>query len=192
MKPKTTMIAAALALAAQSSFAADTYPIDPMHTFPAFEFSHMGISVWRGRFDKTSGTITLDRAAKTGTVDVLVDTASISFGLDIMDAKAKSEDFFNVAKYPTATYKGKIVFSGDKPSAVDGNVTLMGVTKPLKLTVLSFNCIPHPMNKKQELCGADVEGEMNWGEYGMKWSQYGQGDAGKTKLRIQVEGVKQN
>lgn len=64
------------------------------------------------------------------------------------------------------------------------------VTK-LNLTILSFNCIPHPMNKKDELCGADVEGEMNWGEYGMKWSQYGQGEAGKTKLRIQVEGVKE-
>lgn len=192
MNIKRIAIAAALALTAQASFAVETYPIEPMHTFPAFEFSHMGISVWRGRFDKTSGTITLDRAAKTGSVDVTVQTASISFGLDIMDAKAKSEDFFNVAKYPTATYKGKIQFNGDKPSAIDGTVTLLGVSKPLKLTILSFNCIPHPMNKQQQLCGADAEGEMNWGEYGMKWSQYGQGDAGKTKLRIQVEGIKQD
>lgn len=191
MTLKKIALAALLAVTTQQTLAADRYPIEPTHTFPSFEFSHMGISVWRGRFNKTSGMITLDRAAKTGTVDIAVDTASIDFGLDIMEEKARSEDFFNVAKYPTATYKGSVAFNGDKPAVVDGKVTLLGVTKPLQLTILSFNCIPHPMNKKDEVCGADVEGEMNWGEYGMKWSQYGQGDAGKTKLRIQVEGVKQ-
>lgn len=182
---------ALLAATVQQTLAADRYPIEPMHTFPSFEFSHMGISVWRGRFNKTSGMITLDRPTKTGTVNVVVDTASIDFGLDIMDEKARSEDFFNVAKYPTATYKGSILFNGEKPAAIDGQITMLGVTKPLKLTILSFNCVPHPMNKKDELCGADVTGIMNWGEYGMKWSQYGQGEAGKTKLRIQVEGIKE-
>lgn len=191
MTLKKIALAALLAATAQQTLAADIYPIEPMHTFPSFEFSHMGISVWRGRFDKTGGLITLDRTAKTGTVDVTVETASISFGLDIMDAKAKSEDFFNVAKYPKATYKGTIAFSGDKPSTINGKVTLLGVTKPLELKILSFNCIPHPMNKTDELCGADVTGVMNWGEYGMKWSRYGQGEAGKTTLHIQVEGIKE-
>lgn len=182
--------ALAVATAAGSAMAADTYKIDPTHTFPSVEFSHMNISVWRGKFDKTSGTIVLDRAAKTGTVDIAVDPASINFGLAAMDEKARSEDFFNVAKYPTATYKGKVVFAGDKPKAVEGDVTLLGVTKPLKLDILSFNCIPHPM-LKVEVCGADVEAELNWSEYGMKWSHYGEGEAGRTKLRIQVEGIKQ-
>ena len=186
-----SMMAAALVLVTQQIQAADRYAIDPMHTFPAFEFSHMGISVWRGRFDKTEGFVVLDRKARVGMVDITVQTASISFGLDLMDAKAKSEDFFDVAKHPTATYKGSVIFNGDMPSAIDGTVTLMGVSKPLRLTINSFKCIPHPMNKK-ELCGADVSGEMNWGEYGMKWSQYGQGEMGRTQLHIQVEGLKQD
>src|ERR1043166_2596544 len=131
----------ALLIAAASSSAAaapETYPLDPNHTYPSFEFPHMGISVWRGKFDRSSGTVVIDRAAKTGTVDVQIDTTSIDFGLKAMDDKAKSEDFFNVAKYPTATYKGKLVFDGDTLKAVDGTFTLMGVGKPLKLTVNQF------------------------------------------------------
>jgi polyisoprenoid-binding protein YceI len=182
--------AALLALVSVPALAApETYQIDPMHTFPSFEFSHMGISVWRGRFNKTSGTVTIDRAAKTGTVELAVDPASIDFGLDIMDDKARGEDFFNVAKYPAAGYEGKLVFEGETLKAVDGQVTLMGQTRPLRLVVNSFKCIPHPMTKK-ELCGADVEGEMSWGAWGMKASQWGQGEAGRTKLKIQVEGNK--
>jgi polyisoprenoid-binding protein YceI len=169
--------------------AADRYTIDPNHTYPSIEFSHMGISVWRGKFDKSSGNITLDREAKTGTVLIAIDPASIDFGLGAMNKKARSEDFFNVAKYPTATYKGTLRFDGDKPTSVDGQITIMGVTRPLQLRVHLFNCIPHPMLKK-EVCGADAEGELNWSEYGMKMSQYGQGDMGKVQLRIQVEALK--
>ncbi|HZP11201.1 MAG TPA: YceI family protein [Nevskiaceae bacterium] len=179
------------AVSASATAAPETYPLDPNHTFPSFEFPHMGISVWRGKFDRSSGTVVIDRAAKTGTVDVQIDPASIDFGLAIMNDKAKSEDFFNVAKYPSASYKGKLVFDGDTLKAVDGTLTLMGVQKPVRLAVNQFNCIPHPLTKKQ-LCGADAEGEVIWGEFGMKASQWGQGDAGRTKLRIQVEGVKQD
>src|SRR5262249_14953309 len=139
--------------------------------------------------NKTSGKIVLDRAGKTGTVDVTIDVASINFGLAAMDDKARSDDFFDVAKYPTATYKGTIKFEGDKPAGVEGTITLMGVKKPVNLKVNLFNCMPHPMLKR-EFCGADAEGEVNWGEYGMKMSQYGKGDAGKVRLRIQVEALK--
>ena len=187
---KRFLVAALIAGIAGPSFAAsETWVIDPMHTYPNFEFSHMGVSIWRGKFDKTSGTITIDRAAKTGSVDITVDPASINFGLQAMDDKARSEDFFNVATYPTATYNGKIKFVGDVPATIDGEITLLGVTKPLTLTINSSRCIPHPMTKK-ELCGADAQGEVNWSEFGMKWSKYGEGDAGKTLLRIQVEASK--
>jgi polyisoprenoid-binding protein YceI len=170
---------------------AEKYTVDPTHTYPSIEFSHMGISVWRGKFNKTSGSITVDRAAKTGTADIVIDTASIDFGLDAMNEKARSDDFFDVAKYPTATYKGTLKFVGDKPKSVDGHITIMGVTRPVTLAINLFNCIPHPMLKK-ELCGADAEGEVNWSEYGMKMSKWGQGDAGKVRLRIQVEALKQD
>ena len=184
------LLAAFIAGAALSAVAApDNYTIDPTHTYPSLEFSHMGISVWRGKFNKTSGKVVLDRAGQTGTVDVTVDVSSINFGLAAMDEKARSDDFFDTEKFPTATYKGKINFAGDKPKTVDGQITIRGVTRPATLNVNLFNCMPHPMLKK-EVCGADAEGELNWSEYGMKLSQYGQGDAGKVRLRIQVEAIK--
>lgn len=189
MKLKLILTAALAGTALSAIAAPESFTVDPMHTYPSLEFSHMGMSVWRGKFNKSSGKIVLDRAAKTGTVDVTIDVGSINFGLAAMDEKARSDDFFNVEKYPTATYKGTIKFVGDKPQSVEGTITLMGVTKPVNLGINIFNCMPHPMLKR-EFCGADAEAEMNWGEYGMKMSQYGKGDAGKVKLRIQVEALK--
>jgi polyisoprenoid-binding protein YceI len=184
------VVAAAIAgVAVPAVAASDNYTIDPAHTYPSIEFSHMGLSVWRGKFNKTSGKIMLDRAAKSGTVEVSIDVSSINFGLAAMDEKARSDDFFDTDKFPTATYKGKINFAGDKPKTVEGQITIRGVTRPVALSIKLFNCMPHPMLKK-EVCGADAEGELNWSEYGMKLSQYGQGDAGKVHLRIQVEAFK--
>ena len=128
------LIIALVAAASGSAFAADTYVIEPNHTYPSFEADHMGISLWRGKFTKTSGTIVLDRAAKTGSVDITVDTSSLDFGHEKLDAHVKSPDMLDVAKYPTATFKGKsIKFNGDTPVAVEGEFTLHGVTKPLTL-----------------------------------------------------------
>ena len=172
-----------------ASAAGQTYVIDPTHTFPNFEFSHFGISMWRGKFDATSGTIVIDRVAKTGSVDIRVDPASINFGLDAMDEKARSEDFFNVAKYPAATYKGTLKFDGDVPASIDGEITLLGVTRPLRLTINSSKCIEHPFYKK-EVCGADAQGELNWSQFGMKMSSFGEGEAGTVVLHIQVEGMR--
>jgi polyisoprenoid-binding protein YceI len=191
MQPfKSCLFAAVIAGTGLPAFAApENYTIDPMHTYPSLEFSHMGMSVWRGKFNKSAGKVVVDRAARTGTVDVTIDVSSINFGLAAMDEKARSDDFFDTDKFPTAAYKGKIRFSADKPSAVDGQITIRGITRPAMLTINLFNCMPHPMLKR-EVCGADAEGELNWSEYGMKMSQYGQGDAGKVRLRIQVEALK--
>ena len=184
------LLAAAIAGIALPALAApENYTVDPTHTYPNIEFSHMGLSVWRGKFNKTSGKIVLDRAAKSGTVEITIDASSINFGLAAMDEKARSDDFFDTAKFPTASYKGTIRFAGDKPRTVDGQITIRGITHPATLSINMFNCMPHPMLKK-EVCGADAEGELNWSEYGMKMSQYGQGDAGKVRLRIQVEALK--
>ena len=190
-KKKLMVIVLSVGVAGPALAAADKYAIDPSHTYPSIEFPHMGISIWRGKFDRTSGRIVIDRAAKTGTVDVAIDMTSVNFGLGAMNEKARSEDFFNVAKFPQATYQGTLKFVGDKPKTVDGQVTIMGVTRPVALSINLFNCIPHPMLKK-ELCGADAEGELNWSEFGMKMSKYGEGDAGKVRLRIQVEALKQD
>jgi polyisoprenoid-binding protein YceI len=188
---KLTIAALVAGAAGTALGAAEKYAVDPNHTYPSIEFSHMGISIWRGKFDRTKGNITIDRAAKTGTADIVIDTASIDFGLDTMNEKARSDDFFDVARFPTASYRGTLQFVGDKPRAVDGLVTIMGVTRPVRLIINSFNCISHPVIKR-EVCGADAEGDLNWSEFGMKMSKYGEGEAGKVHLRIQVEALKQD
>jgi polyisoprenoid-binding protein YceI len=174
--------ASATALAATES-----YTIDPEHTYPSLEFSHMGLSVWRGRFNKTSGKVMLDRAAKTGTADIRVDTSSIDFGHPKMKEFAITPDWLNVEKFPAMTYKGLLRFKGDAPESVDGQLTLLGVTKPLKLRINSFKCMPHPM-LKVEVCGADAEGDLNRADFGM--SLYSEGEAGRIHLRIQVEAIR--
>ena len=110
--------------------APDHYSIDPTHTFPSIEFSHMGISVWRGKFNKTSGKVILDRVAKSGAVEVEIDAASIHFGLAAMGEKARSEDFFHTEKFPIATCTGTLKCFGEKPGIVDGQITIMGVNTP--------------------------------------------------------------
>jgi polyisoprenoid-binding protein YceI len=164
-----------------------TYTVDPEHTYPSLEMSHMGISVWRGKFTKSSGKVTMDREAKTGTVEIRVDTDSIDFGHRGMKTFASSEDWLNVDKYPDMTYKGTLRFTGDKPSSVEGQLTLRGVTKPLTLRINSFNCIPHPIFRK-EVCGADAEADLDRADYGM--TLYSDNGAGRIHLRIQVEALK--
>jgi polyisoprenoid-binding protein YceI len=187
--PTSTWILAAAIVGASVSVpaAAGNYTIDPDHTYPSLEMSHFGISIWRGKFNKTIGKIKLDRAARGGTVEVQVDTASIDWGHDKMNEHAVGADWLNVAKFPTMTYKGALKFKGDKPISVDGQLTLLGVTKPVTLKINSFKCMPHPLSKK-EVCGADAQGELNRADFGM--TKYAEGQAGMVQLRIQVEALK--
>ena len=188
MSARQWTLAAIIASASlPASAAADRYTIDPEHTYPSLEFSHMGISVWRGKFDKTTGKVTLDRAAKTGMVEVQVDVSSIDFGHEKMKEFALKPEWLNPGKFPAMTYQGALKFKGDTPASVDGQLTLLGVTRPLKLTINSFKCIEHPMFKK-EVCGADAEGDMNRADFGM--ALYSEGEAGKIHLRIQVEALR--
>ena len=176
-------------LATVTSFAfADTYTIDPGHTYPSFEADHMGVSVWRGKFTKTSGTVMLDQAAKTGSLDIAIDAASIDFGHAKMNEHARGADMFNVEKYPTITYKAKsFKFDGDKPVAVNGELTMLGVTKPVPLTINKFKCIMHPMLKK-EVCGGDASAEFKRTDFGLSYAT--PRFAPEVKLQIQVEAIK--
>jgi polyisoprenoid-binding protein YceI len=190
---KLTVFASIVGLAGAAGIASAepaTYNIDPGHTYPSFEADHNGgLSVWRGKLRSTKGTIHLDRAAHTGDVDVTMDTASIDFGNDKMSAHAKTADMFDVEKYPTATYQGKISkFNGDAPAEVDGNLTLHGVTKPVKLTINSFLCKPNMMTKK-EVCGADASGTFNRADFGISFGQQ-MGFKMDVKIAIQIEAGK--
>jgi polyisoprenoid-binding protein YceI len=179
---------AALAAAAAPALAAESYSVDARHTFPGFEVNHLGFSTQRGRFNKTSGKIILDRQAKSGSVDIVIDAASVDTGLDKLEEHLRGEEFFNVEKFPTLSFKSKSVkFSGDKPSAVEGDFTMLGVTKPVTLTISAFNCGVHPINKK-EVCGADAVAVIRRSEFGM--TKYVPGVSDEVKLVIQVEAFK--
>ncbi|HLW73973.1 MAG TPA: YceI family protein [Gammaproteobacteria bacterium] len=165
------------------------YDIDPDHTHPSFEADHFGgLSVWRGLFKHTTGTIVLDKAAGTGTVDITVDMKSATVGQDKVDEIMAGPQLFDAAKYPTAHYQGTLGgFVDGAPTTVTGTLTLHGVTKPVDLKILSFKCMPHPLYKR-EVCGADALGTLNRDDFGID-SGKTYGFSMKTTLRIQVEAI---
>ncbi|MBN1239955.1 MAG: polyisoprenoid-binding protein [Gammaproteobacteria bacterium] len=187
---KAILLAGALSLTAVSALAAPvTYKMDPGHTYPSFEADHMGgVSKWRGKINSTSGSVTLDKEAQTGSVEVTMDMTSIDFGHDGLNEHAKSEDMFNVAEHPTATYNGELVeWQDGAPTAVDGMLTLHGVSQPVRLTLNSFKCQPHPQ-RGREVCGADAEAEIDRSDFGVDFGQAFGFDMG-VNLRIQVEAL---
>ena len=182
------LLVAFVSFIAANTALAQTYQIEPGHTYPSFEADHLGISFWRGKFLKTAGKVVLDRAAKTGSVEITIDASSIDFGHTKMNEHARGKDMFNVEKFPTVTYKSTALkFDGDKLVAVEGDMTLLGVTKPMKLTVNHFKCIMHPMLKR-EVCGADAHASFDRSDFGLNYGipRF----APEVKLAIQVEAVK--
>ena len=183
------LFAALSALAIGSAVAGPVvYELDPMHTYPSFEADHMGMSMWRGKFKKTSGKVLLDKEAGQGTLEVTVDIASIDFGLDLMNKTARGAEFFDAKKYPKATFKGQLEgFTNGAPSRAAGDLTFHGVTRPVVLTLNSFKCMSHPMLKR-DWCGADALASINREEFGMpSGKEYG--FKMEVTLRIQVEAV---
>ena len=165
------------------------YEIDPAHTYPSFEADHMGgLSTWRGKFNRTAGKVTLDKAAGNGSIEVSVDIDSIDFGNDEMNAQAKKIDLFDATEFPNATYVAKLEgFKDGVPSRAVGDLTLRGVTRPLVLAIKSFKCLPHPMLKR-EVCGADAQASFQRDEFGITAGKdYGFGM--QVTLRIQIEAV---
>jgi len=169
-------------------FAADSYTLDPQHSFPRFEINHFGFSTHHGQFNKTAGRLVLDRATKTGSIDVVVQTASISTGDPKLEEHLRSPDFFNVEKFPTMAFRSKsIEFGGDAPASARGELTLLGVTRPLTLTISQVRCAIHPYTKKED-CGAEVSGSLKRSDFGMKAYLPVVGD--EVTLHIQVEAWK--
>ncbi len=186
---KTSIALALTALTAAAHAAPGTYVVEPTHTFVTFEAKHFGVSTNRGRFDKKEGTITFDKVAKSGKVDITIDTASINTGTAPFDGHLKSKDFFNSAEFPTARFVGdKFTFDGDKVKSVEGQLTLLGKTAPVTLTATGFGCYDHP-RLKREVCGGDFETSFARSAWGMTYGLPGIPDT--VRLVIQVEAVKQ-
>lgn len=194
MNHKNSLIAAAgalMVLMAQGVQAqAASYAIDPSHTYATFEITHFGTSTNRGRFDKKEGTVQLDRAAKTGKVEITIDTTSINTGNAPFDKHLKSAEILKTEAFPTAKFVGdKFSFNGDKVTEVAGTLTLAGKTNPVTLKASNFNCYQSPMLKR-EVCGGDFETTITRSQYGVSYGlDWGFPDA--VKLIIQVEAVKQ-
>lgn len=184
-------LAATLALAAASpAFAApETYVVDGSHTFPRFSYNHLGYSTQLSRFDRTSGSIVYDKAARSGSVDIVIDTTSVDTGFATFNEHIQGEDFFDTAKYPTASFKStKVVFSGDKPASIDGVLTIKGVSKPVTLVVSDFQAAPHPMLKKDAI-GANASVTIKRSEFNAgKFAPYVGDD---VRIDIALEAVKQ-
>jgi polyisoprenoid-binding protein YceI len=187
-KLSAALILAAVA-AAPALAAPETYVVDSSHSFPSFSYNHLGYSIQMSRFDKATGTVTLDKAAKTAAVDIVIDAKSVSTGSATFNEHIQGEDFLDTAKHPTAAFKStKVVFEGDKPVSIDGNLTLKGVTRPVTLKVTSFHAMPHPMAKKDAI-GANATTKVKRTDFNMGKNVPYVGD--EVTIDIALEAIKQ-
>jgi polyisoprenoid-binding protein YceI len=185
---RLTLALLALAAALPAAAEVETFNIDPGHTFPAYEIGHMGYSIQRGRFNKTRGTITLDVAAKAGSVDVSVDTASVSSGHEKLDENLRGPDFFNAARYPQITFKSNdLTFEGDRVTKARGTLSLNGISQPVTLDVTRFKCGLHPVFMRK-MCGAELSATIRRSDFEMKYGIPMVSD--EVLLRINVEALK--
>jgi polyisoprenoid-binding protein YceI len=185
---RRSLILAALVASSAASAAPVAYEVDPEHTFPSFEADHMGMSMWRGRFDRTRGTVTLDRAAGTGTIDIAIETASIDFGHPKLAEYMIGPDQLDAKKFPTMTYKGRLGrFVNGAPTEATGELTMHGIARPVALKIGMFKCIPHPLFKR-EWCGADAVGRLDRSQFGLDYAPQW-GFKPDVVLRIQVEAL---
>lgn len=187
---RLSRLAAAVALAATSLAAVAapvTYEVEPTHTYPRFSYSHFGLSTQLSRFDRTSGKVVLDREARTGSVDIVIDMTSVNTGFADFNGHLQSEDFFDTAKHPRATFKSTgVKFEGDKPVAIDGVLTIKGISRPVTLAVSSFTAMQHPMLKKPAI-GANASTTVKRSEFGAgKYAPY-VGD--EVRIDIAIEAV---
>ncbi len=188
MKRIATLILAA-GFGAPAFSAVDTFIIDSNHTYPKFEYSHFGYSLQQSRFDKTSGKIMLDRAGKTGSADITIDTKSINTGYDVFNGHLKGDGFFDVEKFPAIGYKStSFKFDGDKLVAIEGNLTVKGITKPVTLAVTALSCMPHPMTKKDG-CGANATAKVKRSDFNL--GKYVPNVGDEVTLTIAVEAFRE-
>ena len=182
-------LAVAFAGVATAAMAApETYTLEANHSFARFSYRHLGFSTQESRFDNVTGTVTLDRAAHTGAVDVVIDTKSVSTGSALFNQHIQGPDFLDTAAHPTATFKSTTVrFDGDKPVAVDGQLTLKGVTKRVTLNITAFTAAPHPMNKKDAL-GADATATLKRSDFNM--GKYAPAVTDEVTVSLAIEAFK--
>ena len=184
-----TTLALSAAVTAPAFAAPATYGVEPNHTYPRFSYSHLGFSTQQSRFDKTTGAVVYDKEGKTGSVDITIDTRSVNTGSALFNQHIQAEDFLDTAQYPTVTFKSsKIVFDGDKPVSIEGDLTMKGVTKRVTLTVTRFLAAPHPIQKKDTI-GADAYTIVKRSDFNM--GKYAPAVSDEVRIDIAIEALKQ-
>lgn len=179
------LIAALLLTASVTCAQATEYVIDPGHTYASFEIDHLGFSMQRGQFNRSSGTVEFDPERKTGHIDIRIDAASLDTGLDLRDKVLRGEDWFDTRSFPDILFRSqKLIFDGDKLSAVDGNLVMRGEVRPIRLEILRFKCGLNLANRKRG-CGADAQASLRRSDFGLNNGLPFIGD--EVRLRIQVE-----
>jgi len=183
-----TLVLAAT-VASPASAAPETYVVDPGHTFARFSYDHFGLSTQLSRFEKTGGTVVLDKTAGQASVDIVIDTASVDTGSALLDEHIQGPDFLDTARYPTATFKStKVTFAGDRPVSIDGDLTIKGITRPVTLTVTSYTNVPHPMLKKDAI-GANATTVIKRTEFNA--GKYAPNVGDELTISIALEAIKQ-
>ena len=176
-------------IASAALAAPETYVVDGSHTYPRFSYSHLGFSTQLSRFNTTTGKVVFDKAAKTGSVDIEIDAKSVDTGSTLFNQHIQGEDFLDTAKYPKAIFKStNVMFEGDKPAKIEGNLTIKGVTKPVTLTVTSFQAMPHPMQKKDAI-GANAYTTIKRSEFNA--GKYAPNVGDEVRIDIAIEAIKQ-
>ena len=191
MKKMTQCLSALLlTLTASAALAApETFVLDGSHTYPRFSYSHLGLSTQLSRFNTTTGKVVFDKAAKSGSVDIEIDAKSVDTGSTLFNQHIQGEDFLDTAKYPKAIFKStNVVFEGEKPVKIEGNLTIKGVTKPVTLTVTSFQAMPHPMQKKDAI-GANAYTTIKRSEFNA--GKYAPNVGDEVRIDIAIEAIKQ-
>ena len=183
------MVAVLAGAVAGQAFGQETYRVDPLHTTSTFSVAHLGLSMQRGSFGKTTGMVTIDRAAKKGSIDVAIDASSVTSGSTSRETLLRGEDYFDVAQFPTISFKSTdLKFQGDAVVGAEGALTMRGITKPVSLTVADFKCAIHPSTKKP-VCGAEVMATVKRSDFGMVKNQASTAD--EVKIAVAIEAIQQ-
>ena len=184
-----TTLALSAAIVAPAFAAPVSYGVEANHTFPRFSYTHLGFTTQQSRFDKTTGTVVYDKEGRTGSVNITIETSSVSTGSALFNQHIQGEDFLDTAKYPTVTFKStKVNFDGDKPVSIEGDLTMKGVTKRVTLTVTRFLAAPHPIQKKDTI-GADAYTIVKRTDFNM--GKYAPAVSDEVRIDIAIEALKQ-
>lgn len=191
MLQSLSIAAAFLSIGAAAPAAAADFKLDPDHTMAVFVVNHLGYSNMIGRFNDVSGTFSFDPATpEKAKISMAIDTASVDTDHKRRDDHLRGPDFFNSQEFPEMTFEStKVDVTGERTGKVTGDLTLLGVTKPVTLDVTFNKMEPHPLPPYNKVltAGFSVRGTIKRSDFGMTYFLPAVGD--EIQLMLEVEGA---